>query len=295
MSAPLGCPRCGFQNQPGYQFCTNCGAPLGSAPAGAVAPGPAAYAYAPSAAGYDWTRQIDRTKTGILLLLVGSLLSWAPFDISLIGYLLLFIGAVLVILGRKAFGRAHSRNVLASIILFVVGIFVLLVVAVIVLLPTVPSIVSGGGTLTPPIQAAAQGAALAGGIAFAVIVGIAEVLFTYALQRQLGRILLWAAYAANLGVSVAVYVLMTPVYNAVVTQADLDSAVALQLTYGLLSVVPALIFAAADYLAWSRVSRREIPEVPVAPSAPWTPPAAQPPRPPQTPPPSGRAPPINPP
>ncbi|HII40445.1 MAG TPA: zinc ribbon domain-containing protein, partial [Thermoplasmata archaeon] len=32
LSASLSCTRCGYQNQPGYQFCSNCGAPLGPAP-----------------------------------------------------------------------------------------------------------------------------------------------------------------------------------------------------------------------------------------------------------------------
>lgn len=305
MSAPLACPRCGYQNQPGYQFCTNCGVSLGPAPAAAApaAPyGPAAYGYPPPAANYDWARQVDRTKTGILMLLIGSLLSWAPYGISFIGYLLLVIGAILVILGRKAFGPAHTRYVLASIILFVVGCFVVLVVAVVALLPAIPSIINAGGVLTPTAEAATQSAGLAGLIAFAVVVGIAEVLFIYALQRQLGRLLLWAGYAANVVLNIAVYVVMNPVYNAVVTRADLDRALNAQLVYSLVAVIPALIFAAADYLAWSRINRREIPAPPTVPSAPWTPPmvaapASPPaaPKPPQTPPPSGPAPPINPP
>ena len=298
MSAPLACPRCGFQNQPGFQFCTNCGAPLGPAPSAAApsAPaGPVAYGYPAPPAGFDWTRQVDRTKTGIFLLFVGSLLSWAPFGVSILGELLLFIGAILVIFGRKPFGTAHARNVLASIILFIVGIFIVIVVAVVALLPTVPSIVSSGGVLTPQAKAAAQNAGLVGAIASAIVIGVAEVLFTYALQKQAGRILLWAAYAANLAVAVALYVLLSPIYNVVASEADFAAALDAQVSYSLLAVVPALVFAAADYLAWSRIRNREIPTPPTAPSAPWTPPfAASPPTPPQAPPPSGPAPPINP-
>ena len=301
MSAPLACPRCGFQNQPGYQFCTNCGAPL-LPPAVAAAPGArppsTAYGYAPSASGPDWMRQVDRTKTGVFLLLVGSLLSWEPFFISVIGDLLLFVGAILVILGRKAFGPAHSRNVVASIILFVVGIFIVIVVAVVALLPAVSSIVSTGGVLTPATQAAAQNAGLAGAIASAVVIGIAEVLFTYALQVRTGRTLLWVGYGANLAVAVALFLLLSPVYNGVVTADDLSAAMNLQTTYTLLTAIPALVFAAADYLAWSRINRHEIPPAPAAPYAPWSPPAAPAavaPKPPETPPPTGPAPPTNPP
>lgn len=305
MSAPLACPRCGFQNQPGYQFCTNCGAPLAPAPS-AMAPavsGAAPYGYPAPATGHDWQRQVDRTRTGIFLLLVGSLLSWEPYGISILGDLLLFIGAILVILGRKAFGPTHSRNVVVSILLFVVGIFIILIVAVVALLPSLPSLANTGGVMTPALQAAANNAELTGSIASAIVIGIAEVLFTYALQLQRGRLLLWAGYGANLAVTVTLYVIMSPVYSLVATQADLDAATSMQTLYSLLAVVPALLFAAADYLAWSRINRREIPAAPSAPVATWTPPAvrppsqppATPPQPPQPPPPSGPAPPANPP
>lgn len=304
MSSPSGCPRCGYQNPPGYRFCTNCGAAFGPvAPAAAGVPPVSATAPGYATPGfpgtYDWVRQVDRTKTGIVLLLVGSLLSWVPYGVAILGDLLLFIGAILVILGRKAFGPMHSRNILLSIVLFGVGILAVIVIALVALVPVLPTIVNAGGLSTPASRAAAQSAGLAGGIAAAAIIGIAEVLFTYALQVRTGRAVLWAAYAANLAVAVTLYVTLSPVYNAVVSQADFDSAFALQLTYSLLTAVPALIFAAADYLAWSRISRREIPAPPTSPAPPaYVPPAtftASPPsNPAETPPPSGPAPPLNP-
>ncbi len=303
MSASLSCTRCGYQNQPGYTFCTNCGAPLGAAAgAPAVAP-PAAYGappgypsaagYYPPAGDYDRSRQVDRTKTGVLLLLIGTLLSWLPL-ISIIGYLLIFIGVILVILGRKAFGAAHSRNILVSIVLFIVGVLVVIGVTVIAALASIAGQFGSGGavTITPPILAAALNASLLGAIPAAIILGIAEVLFTYGLQAQPGRVILFAAYGANIAVSIAMYLLLSSVVGAVVTQADYDSVVALQGTYALLNVIPALLFAAADYLAWARINRGEIPAHPGGASgAVLTSPYAMPP---QSPPPSGPAPPLNP-
>lgn len=301
MSSPLGCPRCGYQNAPGYQFCVNCGAPLTAAP-GATAPptvpaaGPYAVppGYVPYGApvDYDRTKRIDRTKTGILLLLIGSLLSWVPV-IGLVADLLLLIGAIFVILGRKAFGATHSRNVVLSIVLFIVGLLVVAGVAVIAALSNIGSIVGPGGSvnLTPAFLASTANAGLIGAIVSAIIVGIAEVLFTYALQAQTGRLLLWAAYGANIALAVVLYLLVSPQYAAVVTQDQYLAAAASQQTYALLSVIPALIFAAADYLAWSRISRGEIP-TPASAGLPPAPPI-NPPMPPQAPP-SGPAPPMNP-
>ncbi len=294
MTSPLGCPRCGFQNTAGYQFCVNCGAPLaaqgtagpaaGAPPAGAYTV-PAGYAPYGAPVDYDRSKRIDRTKTGVLLLLIGSLLSWIP-DIGFVGFLLIFIGAILVILGRKAFGPAHTRNVVVSIILFIVGVIVIIGVALVAALANIGSVVGPGGTvnITPAFLASTASASLLAAIVGAIIIGIAELLFTYAIQSQTGRLLLWAAYAANIALAVVLYILLSPLYAGVVTQAQFDSVATTQTTYGLLNAIPALLFAGADYLVWSRISRGEIP------AAPALPPAAPPP----LVPPSGPAPPMNP-
>jgi zinc ribbon protein len=269
MSSPLGCPRCGFQNTAGYQFCVNCGAPLGPAsgtPASSAPPLAGAYAagpgYAPYGAPVDYDRgkRIERTKTGVLLLLLGSLLSWVPV-IGFLGILLILAGAILVILGRKAFGPTHTRNVVLSIVLFAVGLAVIAGVAIVVALSNIGSVIGPGGsvTLTPAFLASSANAGLLGSILGAFILGIAEVLFTYALQAQTGRILLWAAYAANIALAFVLYVILSPLFSAVVTQAQYNAAASTQGTYALLTVIPALLFTGADYLAWSRIKRGEIP------------------------------------
>ncbi|HYM38591.1 MAG TPA: zinc-ribbon domain-containing protein [Thermoplasmata archaeon] len=302
MSAPLLCTRCGYSNQPGYQFCSNCGAPLGAprampgaapAPVYAVGPGYPSPGYYPSPVDYERTKQVDRTKTGVLLLLIGTLLSWIPFGISIIGYLMLFIGAILVILGRKAFGEPHPRNVLFSIVLFIVGCVVFLGVVIVAAISSIAGTLGPGGTvtITPSFEAASFSATLLGLIVFAIVVGIAEVLFTYALQIQTGRLLLWAAYGASIVLAILVYLIAAPVAATVVTSADYDAVVALASGYQLLNVIPVALFAAADYLAWSRINRGEIPKA----AGPGVPPMPSPyaGMPPQAPP-TGPAPPLNP-
>src|SRR5207244_12017557 len=99
-------------------FCTNCGSPLSAgtpAPSGAppMYPAPGAYGGAmpglPSAWDAERRKQIDRTKTGLLLLLIGGLISWIPI-VGILGGLLSLIGAILGILGRKAFRFIHARD-----------------------------------------------------------------------------------------------------------------------------------------------------------------------------------------
>jgi MFS family permease len=300
LSAPLSCTRCGYQNQPGYQFCTNCGAPLGVLPGGAApgTPPPAAPygvppAYAPygTPVNYEGTKQVDRTKTGVFLLLIGTLLTWIPV-IGFVGYVLVFVGVILVILGRKAFGPAHSRNVILSVVLFIVGIFVVIAIAVYAAVSNITGVIGPNGTvnITPAFLASVANAGLLGSIAAAFILGIAELLFTYGLQAQTGRILLWAAYGAQVALSIALYLVLSPMYSGVVTQADYNAVQTTQEIYGVVSVISAALFAAADYLAWSRINRREIPAPALVPAGM---PPGMPPMPPQAPP-TGPAPPINP-
>lgn len=297
MSSPLGCPRCGFQNQPGYQFCVNCGAPLTTTPPSAVPVGAGAYpapVYAAPPAAVDYRRQehIDRTKTGLLLLMIGALLGWIPYEINLIGLVMSAIGAILVILGRKAFGERHARFVVIAIILFVLSIVAAFASGIALAIVVASSVI--GTTPTAASLETAVNVLLAGAIVSAVIGGLAQVLFTYAIQDQRGRVLLFAGYGAQVALQAAIFVIISPLIASVVAAAfsggtfSADPVIALEAeitTYGIFVIVSDLLFAAAYYVAWSRVSRGLIPEKLAGPG-PTFPPAAAPP--------SGPAPPINP-
>ncbi len=69
---------------------------------------------------------IDRTKTGLLLIAIGFFIGWIPL-FGVVGGILELVGAIMVILGRHAFGREHARNVMWSIIIFIIAIVVAIV------------------------------------------------------------------------------------------------------------------------------------------------------------------------
>ena len=293
MASSNVCPKCGFANQPGYQFCTNCGSTItaSAAPTGPPAPGYAPGPVAPPAymppPGYGYAgmweaeraRQVDRTKTGILLLLVGTLIGWIPFaSIGLIGGLLLLIGAILVILGRKAFGPKHSRNVILSLVLFLVGIVGAVVLAILVVAATLGSFV----TPDPATVLGALNTLLIGAIILTAVSGLASVLFTYELQSNLGRVLLWAGYGASVGVEVAIFLILLPLLNGLFTGGTVDpraleAFLATISSYEYLGVISAALFAAANYIAWDRLNRRLIPAPLAPPAMPGAPPMAPPP------------------
>lgn len=317
MASPNVCPKCGYPNQAGWTYCTNCGNPLApsaAAPAAGPSPVPPAYGAVPPYPAYpvppgyppytygpppweaDRQRQIERTKWGVLVLLFGALISWVPI-VGALGTVLTLIGAILVIIGRKAFGDVHRRNVVISIVAFFVGLGVAVVGAIVVVFAAVGAV----GTSTTEAQLAASlrdaftNVLIVAAIA-AVITGLASIFFTYALQKREGRIVLFAAYGASLGVQAAILAVTLPlipgiaddIARQVVTTGTVDSTrIANALSgasagIGLLNAIPAMLYALANYLAWSRINKREIPAPPTPPSMPAGPTASPP------------APPINP-
>jgi len=241
----------------------------------------------PSAWESDRQKQIGRTKTGLLLLLIGFLMGWLP-RIGIIGGLLILVGAILVILGRKAFGSTHARNVMISLLLVIIGIIGSIVLVAAFALTLFSAI---GPNSNPQQLGAAFSSAfnnlLIGAIILSAISGLGSVLFTYALQNQTGKMLLWAGYVANIIIAIAIFAIISPLITNAVSQATSGSTVdtlpllALQdqlNNYTLLNAIPSLLFAGACYLAWSRVNRGEIPAPTVPPGMPATPPAPLPPR-----------------
>ena len=293
MATSVTCPRCGAANNPGTMFCVNCGSALSAGAGGASAAAAPMYPPAmpglPSAWDADRRKQIDRTKTGLLLLLIGGLISWIPI-VGILGGLLLLIGAILVILGRKAFGSTHARNVVIAIVLFFVGIIIGIITGVLFAAAVFSAIASQNQAALGAALASAFNTILIGAIIAAVVGGIASVLFTYALQKQTGKMLLWAGYVANLAISIAILAIIGPLVSNAINQATSGgtynpapiNALQGQLNgLGYLSVIPALLFAAATYLAWSRVSHGEIPPPTTPPAMPMS----------TMPPPSGPSPP----
>ncbi len=224
----------------------------------------------PSAWDAERRKQIDRTKTGILLLLVGALIGWLPY-IGVLGAILGLVGAILVILGRKAFGAAHSRNVIVSILLVILGIIIVGVATVVLVFGTAASIIPGN----PPSQAAITstfnnflGILIVG----VIVTGLATVFFTFAIQDQMGRMLLLGGYVVNIVIQIATFVILSQAIGAIVaamfpggTYNPAQAAIALAdfsarvQTLGYLAAIPALIYAGAYYLVWNRINKGEIP------------------------------------
>ncbi len=267
----LVCPKCGAANTEGSNYCASCGSLLQSSQdARTQFPAvPVSIPYAPWADTEPnrLKNQVERTSRGLVFLIAGLLLSSTPLGTT-IGGILALLGAILVVFGRKAFGKTHSNYTLLSVALYCLGLVVILVSFIIFSLALTPASVSASSEPLPRYLSIRFAYLLIGGILGGAITNLAAVLFTYTLQKPTGRTLLWAAYLTNLAVSVLVYAVISPSVEPAIDQSIsggvfdpsplTDLQTSLQ-TLQLLGLAPALIFSVAYYMARERIKRREIP------------------------------------
>lgn len=282
------CTHCGTPSPEEAGFCRACGNPLvipGGPPTAPQAPAaplppPPPMPYSPAYGGtspqyYQWAqmaevrKEMDRTKIGLLLIVIGFILGVIPL-VGLFGALLMLIGALFVILGRRGFGAVHARNVIVALVLFFVSIAAMLGVVVWAAASAVPYFAPGSRSPNDPAFLDAFLTSMVEGLlVVGVLAGLMVVLFTYALQDVLGKSLLWGAYAISTMVQVIVVVLVVrdhgyrgAFYAGSPTPFASVGLFAAVPALAALGLVPGIMNAVAYGLAWARVNRGEIPRMP---------------------------------
>ena len=232
------------------------------------------YGYVAFARAFRRESDISRTKTGLLLLIIGALLSPILF-LNILGEIIILVGALLIILGRKPFGDIHSRNTILSVIVYIVGAAVVSLGAAWFVLAgsSAGSLIITSGPYSPLPSQSLSDALQTYLIATAVggaIIGLSQVLFTYALQIGSGKTSLWLGYFSSIAIGVLEVAIGLSLISGAMSQtccgqiysptafANLQSQL---LLIGLLGFIPALFYANAFYLARERIVKKEIPEL----------------------------------
>jgi energy-converting hydrogenase Eha subunit C len=265
------CIECGHRGSHGDRFCELCGGELRRMKV-AFDGGEYSVEEVPSPSGIEdevsqtpttvedpvWKKHVEGTKSGLMLLFIGYFIAWIPF-LSFIGSLVLLIGSIKVILGRKAFGERHARNALISAALIAFGVIGILTVYVLF--------------NAAMAQAASESEIVSTMMTFMlaslVILAISElasVLLAYALQKPMGRAVLAGAYGSSIVVFAVFYLAIQNTFQTVLETGAFSSlGFMLQMfTLSLLLAVPSVLYAVAYYMAWNRIKEGEIPEPPGA-------------------------------
>ncbi len=214
-------------------------------------------------------KAIDRTQVGIVLLAFGALLEWIPV-ISIAGSVLILIGAICVILGRSAFGAAHSRNVGIAVTLYIIGLIGSLVLAS-YLLGALEGTAQLGSAGAPAAVVGLFNGFLIGGIIVGLLAGLGTVLFLWSLLDTKGKVLIWASFFASFAILFVVWLVIIGQVGSAVSAAfaanppDPGPLVALDdqvRALDPLKAIPDLLMVGAAYTAWSRIERGVIPKRP---------------------------------
>jgi len=219
----------------------------------------------------------SHTKTGIVILTVSytamaiiiaaSIINLLLGLLAAIADLVAIVGGLLIVVGRGTFGRAHSRNAILSVLLFIVSFGIMVVGKVLFAAALVLSRIPNGtitygnttsSTVNPYIILY-----ITSMIATA-LTGLAVVFLTYALHRKTGRIILSVSYITLLALTVTMTALILQGF-AIRSSIIVDLAYLQEMRYQyeivqLLRIIPTLAFAFSFYLALRRINRGEIPE-----------------------------------
>ena len=221
----------------------------------------------------DRNRMIERTESGLALLILAALLLWIPV-IEIGGLFVGAIAVILIILGAQAFGWRHQMLVWTSVLLFILAQVAGLVLAG-SFVSTIRSIPSSDPAAADQILSAFDGL-IRGVLVLVVIASISEALIAFDLSDLTGRVLLLGAVVVQSLVSV---ILLLVVFGPLIHQAvadafasgtfntgpitDASARISGLSAYSLLNSIPALMFAAAFYLTYRRVRqnvKRSLPQ-----------------------------------
>lgn len=205
---------------------------------------------------------IRRTRIGLVLMMFAAMTLWIPY-VQYGGYLLEITGASMLMRGRKAFGRAHSRNVSAGFYLFISA-------------TAVQAAIVGYALLAPP------GGALGGydqwhwlllldygPVVLSMIAGLIFVIPMVSLETEGGQNLLWIAFGtgvllgllSTLGGGELVFSGVPGLFGHLIAgllepRALLSTVPPLYyLSWGMLAVIPFALFTYGIYLALRRLER----------------------------------------
>ena len=182
---------------------------------------------------------------GILLAPILSLIPYAVY----VSDIFTIAGVIMVSLGRHVFGYRHSRFVYRAVNIYAFA-FVAAIFNGALFILSLP-----GSSLVSDLEAFEV--FFAGSIISGAVAGIAILFLTYALQNQVGRILLWAGYSSSVALGALTYY----VVESVVASRGLSGLTNIQdqtHLLALLGLVPALMSALPLYKVRARILSGEL-------------------------------------
>jgi len=234
-----------------------------------------------------------KTKKGLLFLIIGAIITmvYSLFSsitsfitqdanvtvimgflsiISFIGAVLVLVGAIVFLTGRKEFGEKHQSNVMKAVMIFCINIVIAVVLTVIISfmaysavsdIASAAEVGSSMGILAEPLSYFIVIIA----IISAILGGLMYYFALKELEDERGKNILFAAIIASIAISIitSFYVagMLGEVFGSISTDPSSYSSLALTQNVGIISilgVIPNLLFIYALYIPYNRIKNGEL-------------------------------------
>ena len=213
------------------------------------------------------SKGVHDTDRGRLLLAGGLVIAPIPV-IGLLGLVLALVGAIFVIIGRDAFGEKHSRYVFIAATVYTIGS----IISFFIVASLGPEVRSAFQSTTDPAALSAQlgsiiDSYLLAGTVMGIMLGLSTVVFTYAIQNRVGKIILWVSFGTAILILVPVFVLSSQLSQAVyqaTSRSDPSPLYALvdqMQALRVLAIIPGIFYAIAYLNARSLITNGERPGI----------------------------------
>ncbi len=183
--------------------------------------------------------------------------------ISFIGSIIVIIGAILFLLGRKEFGEIHQKNVTRAAIVFLINMIVVIILVVIMSFMVYSAISTSSiegifGSVTPFIIITTIITAFLGGLMY--YFSLIE------LQDEKGKIILFTAIFVSIAISIVLSFYITGMLGEIfgsISTNNISNYSSFALTQNLgkisvIGVIPNLLFIYALYIPYKRIKEGEL-------------------------------------
>lgn len=211
---------------------------------------------APLATG-SYLKAEDRTKTGLVIMVIAFGLLWIPY-VSYLGDLLAIVGVIFVWLGRGAFTPQHSRDATVGTACVFLGLLVGIMVGISFALGVVSA------ALTPQETSQAFVATLqssldllfASSIVISALTAAGFLSLPYALADPVSRRLLWAGFALSIALTSGIVAVVAPQIHTALAQSisgatlntgPVQALETKETLLGVVQIIPNLMFLWAYY------------------------------------------------
>jgi hypothetical protein len=255
------CPACAKPVSPGQHFCANCGATLDDLARTSSGAVPRDGSWDPvaeaDARSIHLPRDVGRTSTGCLLMMVGFALLWIPY-VSYVGGIIGFVGVIFFWIGRQGLGDSQRRNVFAGGACIVLGFLAEVVLGVWFADDIATAAGMPGETLAQlgGLFRADLGILLVGTLVVGAVISFGNVLLPYALADPTSRWLLWGAFVASTLIGAVTLAVLWPQITTAIAQATsgatfhvapVQTLEARSALWGAAQILPDLLFLTAYY------------------------------------------------